>query len=154
MMEELDRELLNLLQKGLPLTCDPFGKIGVKLGITRAEIVERIRNLKEEGYIRRFGGTFNTNQMGYQSVLVAAKVSEDIYEQVVDYLSKIPYITHNYRRSGTFNMWFTLSTPSANEKMDILQKLEQDLKVETILELPKVRNFKLEVFFDMKEKES
>lgn len=153
-MNELDKELLNLLQKGLPLTCDPYGNIGEKLGIGRHEIVERIQRLKEEGYIRRLGGTFDANAMGYQSALFAAKVPEENFEQVADYLSGLPFVTHNYRRNASLNMWFTLSTPEQQEKEKILKRLREELQVETILELPKVRNFKLEVFFDMKEKHS
>ena len=63
-MDTIDRRLINLLQKGLPLDKNPYGLLAEELGITRSEVLERICDLSGRGYIRRLGGVFNNSGMG------------------------------------------------------------------------------------------
>lgn len=150
-MDQIDRELLNVLQKGLPLAADPYGIIAEGLKIPKAEVLERIIALKEEGYIRRLGASFDAKAMGYTSVLCGAKVSADHFYEVSSYIKELPQVTHNYKRNGELNMWFTLATAHPLEKDKILSHLRDFVGVEALLEFPKRKDFKLKVFFDMKE---
>ncbi len=150
-MDEKDKELLNLLQKGLPLARDPYGVIGKQLSIERSEVLERIVQLKERGYIRRLGGTFDTKAMGYTSLLFGAEVETHAIEAVAQYISGVKGVTHNYKRDGALNMWFTLSTATEEERADFVKNLSRLEGVKSVYPFPKLKSFKLSVFFDMKE---
>ena len=148
-MDPLDMKLMNRLQKGLPLDMNPYGLMGEELGIPRSEVLDRIKHLVSEGYIRRIGGTFDTSQMGYTSVLMGARVPEERLREVACYVNGFPGVTHNYLRSGALNMWFTLSVRSLEEKEGLLRSLEEQFSMTEIYEFPRLKSYKLNVFFDM-----
>lgn len=149
-MDALDMKLVNRLQEGLPLEEDPYRQIGEELGISRSDVLDRIKTLMHEGYIRRLGGTFDSRKMGYSSILIGARVPENVFEAVARYVNACKGVTHNYRRSGTLNMWFTLCTKEPADKADFLNHLETHFGITELYEFPNMKNFKLHVFFDMK----
>ena len=148
-MDNADRKLINLLQEGLPLERDPYGVFAAKLGVSREEIVERTGALMREGILRRLGGVFDSGAMGYSSVLVGAHVSEDVFGDAARFVNAHPGVTHNYRRSGFLNMWFTLSTVCDEERDAFLEELRRRFALSQVFPFPRLRSFKLRVFFDM-----
>lgn len=148
-MDPLDMKLMNRLQEGLPLNLNPYGLIAEELGITRTEVLTRICSLIEEGYIRRIGGAFDTRKMGYSSLLMGIRVPEDRFHATAEYVNGFSGVTHNYRRSGTLNMWFTLSVKSSDEKEALVRGLRERFSIDEIYEFPKLKSYKLHVFFDM-----
>ena len=54
-LDATDRLLINRLQDGLPLTHAPFAPVAAEAGLTEAEVVARIAQLREIGAITRFG---------------------------------------------------------------------------------------------------
>ena len=148
-MDNADRKLINLLQEGLPLERDPYGVFAAKLGVSREEIVERTGALMREGIIRRLGGVFDSGAMGYSSMLVGAHVPEDIFGDAARFVNAHPGVTHNYRRPGVLNMWFTLTTESDDDRDRTLLALRTRFGLTRVIEFPRIRSFKLRVFFDM-----
>ena len=151
-MDTLDRKLMNLLQEGLPLQKDPYAVVAEQLGVTRREITERIEALLREGYIRRLGGAFDTRAMGYTSFLIGLRAPQEQFAEIAQMVNACPGVTHNYRRSGFLNMWFTLSVKSEAEKEAWLQQLREKFSLEDVFEFSKKKNFKLHVFFDMESR--
>lgn len=148
-MDAVDRALLNRLQEGLPLERDPYGALAAETGIPRTELLDRIRRLTGSGHIRRLGGVFDAEAMGYSGVLVGAEVPEEIYREVAAFVGAIPGVTHNYRRPGVLNMWFTLTTESDDDRDRTLLALRTRFGLTRVIEFPRIRSFKLRVFFDM-----
>ncbi len=148
-MDAVDRKLINLLQEGLPLEKNPFGALAASLGISREEIVERIGALRRKGIVRRLGGVFDSLAMGYSSMLVGARVPEGVFGDVARFVNAHPGVTHNYRRIGFLNMWFTLSTVCDEERDAFLEELLRRFGLTHVFPFPRVRSFKLRVFFDM-----
>ena len=150
-MEKIDKKILDKLQSGLELEASPFKKIGAELGIEAEELLQRIKNLKKEGYIRRLGGVFRTSRLGYKSTLVALEVEKDNFYQVAEIINQNPGVTHNYRRNHKLNLWFTLSTTSELGREKFLAKIKALPGVQELYQLPKEKFFKLNVFFKMNQ---
>ena len=148
-MDAVDRALLNRLQEGLPLERDPYGALAAETGIPRTELLDRIRRLTASGHIRRLGGVFDAEAMGRTGVLVGAEVPEEIFREVAAFVGAIPGVTHNYRRPGFLNMWFTLTTESDDDRDRTLLALRTRFGLTRVIEFPRIRSFKLRVFFDM-----
>jgi len=148
-MDATDIKLVNLLQKGIPLEKNPYGILAVQLGISRSEVLERISRLFEQGYIRRIGGNFSNAGMGYTSVLFGIQVPDEIFENVAEYVNSFKAVTHNYERTGMLNMWFTFSAEDSDEKRHFLQGLQEGFKITQIFEFPNLKNYKLNVFFEL-----
>ncbi|MFW5976621.1 MAG: AsnC family transcriptional regulator [Bacillota bacterium] len=151
-MDEIDLEIINIIQEGIPLEARPFQKIGEKLGIKEKEVTERLKKLKNEGLIRRIGGVFDSSSLGYCSTLIGLKIEEDKFYKIVEFINKHPGVTHNYRRDGYLNLWFTLSTIREIDKQLFLDKIKNREGVKLLYELPKKKLFKLKVFFEMGNK--
>ncbi len=144
-MDRIDKDLLNRMQKGFPLSGRPFLVLGRELGISEGEALERTARLKEEGYIRRIGGVFHTPGLGFYSTLVAARVVPEKLEGIAEQISGWRGVTHNYERDGDFNLWFTLTAQSEAEADAVLQEVAAAGGVEKLMKLPALRRFKVEL---------
>ncbi|RCW48158.1 MULTISPECIES: Lrp/AsnC family transcriptional regulator [unclassified Halanaerobium] len=150
-MEKIDNKILDSLQTGLKLEASPFQKIAAELGIEAEELLQRIKKLKKEGYIRRLGGVFRSSRLGYKSTLIALEVEEANFYQAAEIINQHSGVTHNYRRDHQLNLWFTLSTTSELERENFLAQIKALPGVKKLYQLPKEKFFKLNVFFKMEE---
>ena len=144
----MDKGLLNVLQAGFPLTREPFADIGARLGLDEGEVIRRIERLKGSQVIRTIGPVFDTRRLGHRSTLVAMSVVEDRLEETARVINENPGVSHNYLRDDSFNMWFTLTVPEGVDIEDELRALAERVTPQRMLNLPAVRLFKLDVFFD------
>jgi DNA-binding Lrp family transcriptional regulator len=103
--------------------------------------------LKDSGIIRRIGGNFSPEKVGFHSTLCAAKVPEDKIEAFADCVNKYPGVTHNYVRDHEFNAWFTFIAPSVEAIEDSLRAIEEESGIDGILNLPATRVFKINAQF-------
>ena len=54
MLTNFDKSLLNIIQRNLPISERPFLELAKILETTEDHVIERLRYLKEHGYIRIF----------------------------------------------------------------------------------------------------
>lgn len=146
-LTDLDKKLLNLLQGKLQIVQRPFRLIGEELGLTEEQVLARLRLLKEEGYIRKIGAFFNSDELGYQGTLVALKVQPELMEETAMFINQFPGITHNYGREGEYNLWFTLITPNERLRQDILTQIRSLPGVEAAMDLSARKKYKINVQF-------
>ena len=147
-LSALGRKLLTLAQQGLSLTSTPYADLGERFGLTAAEVTELLRDLKKRGLIRRLGGVFSSRKLGWQSLLLAARVPEERFYQVANLINQHPGVTHNYRRNQDYNMWFTLSVGPEEDLQQEIARLEEKTGLD-FLQLPKIKQYKLGVKLDL-----
>ncbi len=112
--DDVDARILNEIQREFPLVRRPFAALGDRIGIDEAEMLHRARRLHagDAPVIRQISAIFDTRKLGYDSMLVAFKVPPDQLESAAAELNRNPGISHNYERSGQFNIWFTIAVPA------------------------------------------
>ncbi|HNY12558.1 MAG TPA: Lrp/AsnC family transcriptional regulator [Candidatus Wallbacteria bacterium] len=150
-LNELEKKILNLIQKDFPVSARPFVKIAEKLGGLSEEcVMESLRSLNENGYLRRLGPIFNSDRLGYVSTLAAIAVSGDEIEKAGEIINSYMEVTHNYLRSDEkFNMWFTLTAHSGDRLLKIIDEIKERTGVSEVLNLPVVKKFKIKVEFNV-----
>ncbi len=146
-LSPLDKKILNAVQKDFPLTSHPFQEIAIKVGSTETEVLSRIKELRERGIIRRLGGVFDSQKLGFVSTLVALRVAPKQLDEVGTKISSLPGVTHNYQRDHTFNLWFTLVCPDREELEANLAAVAHYPGVEKLRNLPALQLFKIGVNF-------
>lgn len=149
MTDELDHEdraLLNEIQADFPVAPHPYHILGERLGMSEEEALSRIARLKKRGVIRRMGASINSRGIGFVSTLLAAKAPPDRFDQFVSVVNACPGVTHNYERNHEYNVWFTLISPTEEDKRRTIRELENNTGV-PLLELPALRIFKIRVDF-------
>jgi siroheme decarboxylase len=148
-MDEIDKKILNILQKEFPLVEQPFLVVAEKCGISEEETLSRIQNMKDEGIIRRIGAVFDGAKLGRVSTLCAARVPEENIDGFVQIVNANKNVTHNYRRNNEYNIWFTVSAATAEELEEFLAHVQKKTGVKDILDMRAVKTFKINASFDV-----
>ncbi len=110
-MDDLDRQLLTLLRRGLSLERRPFERLARELLIEPSEVLLRIGRLKAEGTVRKLAARFDIKKLGYKTSLVAMSFEKDELDQKAAIVNEHPGISYSCARYHEFNLWFTLSVP-------------------------------------------
>ena len=146
-IDDIDRDILNRIQSGFPITARPYRTIAEDLGLSESEVLKRVTRLKASGIIRRIGGNFTPDKLGFVSTLCAARVPEDKVSQFAEVVNRYPGVTHNYRRENAYNVWFTFIAPSMDEINANLEQIAAETGVSDILNLPATKVFKIRAEF-------
>ena len=144
-----DKALLNIVQTGLPIAKRPFKVLAEKLDSDELTVLDRLRYLKKNGYIRRIGPFFDSHKLGYAGTLVAVKVDPQALEEVACKINNYSGVTHNYEREGEYNLWFALLAPNKEKQHQILAEIESVPGVIKLISLPATKKFKVSVQFTL-----
>ena len=148
-LDHIDKRILNRIQSDFPLTVRPFQTIAEDLNLSEDEVLKRIGRLKEKGIIRRIGGNFVPEKLGFVSTLCAAKVPEDKIELFAQTVNRYPGVTHNYQRENAYNIWFTFIAPTMQEIEQNLEAIAQETGIVDILNLPATNVYKIKAQFNL-----
>lgn len=148
-MDEVDRKILDVLQTGFPLCINPWSSIGIKLGISENDVLQRIKRLKKDGIIRQISPIFDSSKIGYHSTLCAFKVPDNRIESVAEALIGHCGISHCYLRDNPYNIWFTLTLEKKFDLNEELSSLAQINDIDSWLDLPALKVFKISFTLDM-----
>ncbi|MBU1924272.1 MAG: Lrp/AsnC family transcriptional regulator [Candidatus Omnitrophica bacterium] len=150
LLDKKDKDIMIMLQEGLPLTLTPYKDIADKLGMPEDEMIHRARRLKDMGLIKRIDFRLDLRKMGFASTLVACSVPEKDIQNAKDVILKCGNVTHNYLRRHKFNMWFTLSAGSMDKLKKALIELKEKLHASPMLSFQTKDILKLGFRLDVK----
>ena len=144
LLDATDALLLRRLHGGFPLTESPYADVARELGLTEAEVIERLQRLLDDGALTRFGPLFQIERAGGQFVLAAMQVPEERFDAVAAQVNALPEVAHNYRREHRFNMWFVIACASPREVEAICARIEAATGLH-VTAFPKEREFFVEL---------
>ena len=148
-MDDADKRILNEIQSDFPIVSEPFLELGKRLNLVEDEVIERVKNLKDRGVIRRIGGNFHSSRLDFSSTLCAAKVPEEKIDHFVEVVNSYPGVTHNYLRKHAYNIWFTFIAQDMDYIEEALEKISEQTGATEIRSLPAVKTFKIKVDFEI-----
>ena len=149
----LDKQILNLVQSRFPLAEEPFAEMAVELGTTETDLLARIGRLKKTNVIRQIGAIFDTRRLGYKTCLVAFNYPPGLLRKGALRINEHPGVSHNYERTGQFNLWFTIAVPPSEDLDAVIEQLAKETGAQSARVMPTIRFFKIGVNFDMVKKE-
>jgi DNA-binding Lrp family transcriptional regulator len=164
---DLDAELMYRLQRGMPIVRRPFAEVGSEVGLSEQQVIERVRGYFQAGKARRMGAIFDLRRLGYTSVLCAVAVQPEDLDEVAGRITPHEGVTHCYLRTPAPdrdtapqevdgltlpNLWFTLSVLGERFESE-LSAMRERVAPRRLLVLPAIRRFKINVVFDMREKQ-
>jgi DNA-binding Lrp family transcriptional regulator len=152
-LDATDKRLMNLLQSRFPLAAEPYAALARDHDLDLGDLMERTQRLVSERIIREITPIFDTRALGYESMLVAAKVDAEHPHRAAKIINSHPGVSHNYLRTHEFNLWFTIATPPDSElglqgTLEVLQRLTG---AESIRQLPTLKLFKINMNLEMEK---
>jgi len=150
-LDEHDKRLMNVLQSRFPLEPLPWADIAERSELPVDDAMTRTQRLLDGRIIREITPIFDTRALGYDSMLVAAKIDSENPQRAAKIVNSHPGVSHNYLRTHEFNLWFTIATPPDSElglqgTLDVIQHLTG---AESIRQLPTLVLFKINMNLEM-----
>ena len=152
-LDETDKRLMNLLQSNFPLDPEPFALVAGEADLELSDVLGRTQRLLDGRIIREITPIFDTRALGYESMLVAAKVDSENPQRAARMVNAHPGVSHNYLRTHDFNLWFTIATPP-DSKMGLkgqIDALMEETGAESMRELPTLVLFKINMNLEMEQ---
>jgi DNA-binding Lrp family transcriptional regulator len=152
-LDETDKRLMNLLQSSFPLDPEPFALLASQADLELDDVLARTQRLLDNRIIREITPIFDTRALGYESMLVAAKVDAENPQRPAKIVNAHPGVSHNYLRTHEFNLWFTIATPPGSKLglQGTLEALMEETGAESMRELPTLTLFKINMNLEMEQ---
>ena len=148
-LNSLDKALLNVIQQDFPVCPRPYAELAQQLSCEEQELLQRVRRLKANGTIKRLGAVFDTQHLGFASTLIAMRVPEERIDAVAEEISTYRGVSHNYKRTHHYNLWFTLAAESQEALTKTITEIRERTGIDNLLILPARKTFKIRVNFEV-----
>ena len=127
MLDVRDRQLIEIVQLGLPVCPRPYAEIGSTLSMSEAEVLERLTRLKQNGLIKRMGVIVKHHQLGYlANAMIVWNVPENLVKQLGVHISQFAFVTLCYQRprqaEWSYNLYCMIH---GKDRATVLMQLEQ-----------------------------
>lgn len=97
--DKIDRQLIAVLSKGLPIVSRPFEAVALELGTSEADIIARIKRLEADEALSRFGVIVRHKEIGYSAnAMVVWDIPDDRVSELGQELASEDCVTLCYRR--------------------------------------------------------
>jgi DNA-binding Lrp family transcriptional regulator len=129
-LSDLEKAIIRELTGDLQVQSQPFAPIAQHLGITQRELLRIVRQLKDDGSIRRFGATLRHRNTGFSAnAMVVWKVPEEKIDPVGRAMASFKEVTHCYhrrpQRDWNYNLFTMVHGTSEEECRQIAQKISR-----------------------------
>ncbi len=153
-MKQIERTLLEEVQRRFPLEPRPYKTLGQQCGLKEEEVFFWLEHLKGQGILRQISAIFHPPAFGYRTTLVAAAIPTSRLSQAVEVINAYPGVSHNYLRDHTFNVWFTIACPPHENLEDRVALLMDQAQVHRYLLLPIKRVFRIALILELSENDA
>ncbi len=137
-MDEIDYQLLEAIQKGLPICLRPYQQIGESLNLSEQQVIERLLGLRQQGLIKRLGVIVNHRQLGYRAnAMIVLDIADDLVDQVGEYVSQFGFVNLCYQRprqgeTWPYNLYFMIHGKNRERVLEQLQQLLETCSLQHI----------------------
>jgi DNA-binding Lrp family transcriptional regulator len=101
-----DRRLIAALSEGLPLVPQPYAALAEEVGLSEGDVIDALKDLLEDGVIRRFGVVVRHHELGYRAnAMVVWDVADEEIGDAGRRLAALPFVTLCYRRPRRLPAW-------------------------------------------------
>lgn len=105
-IDATDRRLINATQGGLPITPEPYAEVAGWLGLTEAEVIDRMRAMQDRGVIRRIALAPNHYALGVTANGMSVwDVEDGRAEALGARVGALDYVSHSYLRPRALPDW-------------------------------------------------
>jgi siroheme decarboxylase len=105
-IDQLDRQIIQATQAGLPLVAEPYRAVAEQLGLSEHEVMARMVRMQQAGIIRRVAAVPNHYQLGYRhNGMTVWDVDDRHVDALGSRVAELPFVSHCYRRPRHLPDW-------------------------------------------------
>ncbi|MCK5720906.1 MAG: AsnC family transcriptional regulator [Gammaproteobacteria bacterium] len=105
-LDEVNRQIIQATQSGLPLVSRPYHDIAKDLGITASEVISRMKAMQEAGIIRRIAAVPNHYALGYKGNGMSVwDVPSELVNELGEKVGSLDFVSHCYHRPRFLPDW-------------------------------------------------
>jgi len=125
--------LVREIQEDLQIDPEPFNEVANVVGMEQEEVLQQIRQWKEDGTIRRFGASVRHQQIGFTTngMVVFALPPERI-EEAGNLLAQYKQVSHCYQRPEApgwpYNLFAMTHCRSEEELDDLVKEMAEKIQ--------------------------
>lgn len=109
MLSLLDKKIIRLLSKDIPLTGRPFKVIADRVGVGEGVIINRIRQYKKSGLLRKFSAVLNHRKAGFlANAMCVWNLPEKSVVKAGRRIASLPEVSHCYQRKRALDWNYNL----------------------------------------------
>jgi len=99
MLSKLDKEIIVLISRDLPLVKEPFKNLALQLGVEQRLIIERLKSYKKNGSLRKFCARLNHKKAGFRhNAMVVWNIGNAFVGEAGKIMAAFPAVSHCYER--------------------------------------------------------
>lgn len=105
-MDSVDRQLIVETQQGLPLVSRPYQQLAESLGISSAEVMERLKRMQSDGVVRRIAAVPNHYKLGYRANgMTVWNIADELIDECGQLVAEQSFVSHCYQRPRYLPEW-------------------------------------------------
>jgi len=137
-IHNFDHLLIEAIQDGLPLVSRPYAAIGERIGMSEAEVINRLSYLQQTAVIKRLGVVVNHRKLGYRAnAMVVWDVPDEQVASIGKQIGQFDFVTLCYRRARhlpewSYNLFGMIHGKDRNMVLDKLDILIEQCKISHI----------------------
>ena len=146
---EEERKILRIVQADLPDSLTPYADIAKEVGgVTEETVMNLLRELKDEGVIRRFGASIKHQRAGWgSSAMVGWRVRGLDVESLGKTASQNSRVSHCYYRPSSVEDWpyelYTMVHGHSDEEcQQVIGDLARSMGTDDYIVLKSIRELK------------
>jgi len=131
-------DLIEIIQRGLPLVARPYQEIAERLGWSEQLVIEKLKTMIEGGIIKRLGVVVRHHELGYRSnAMVVWNVGDDQVDQVGQKLGAQDCVTLCYQRprmlpEWPYNLFCMVHGRNREDVLECIDTMTEGLNLENI----------------------
>ena len=106
LLDDINRQIIQATQSGLPLVSRPYDDIAERLGISGTEVISRMKAMQENEIIRRIAAVPNHYALGYKGNGMSVwDVPSELVNELGKKVGSLDFVSHCYHRPRFLPDW-------------------------------------------------
>ena len=132
MLKKLDKAIISLISRDIPLAKEPYKDMAVRLGMEEEALLRRIRSYKKDGLMRKLTAILNHKRIGFEhNAMVVWNVPENIINKAGNIMASFGQVSHCYQRvkrpGWDYNLYSMVHGRTKKECMDVIRKMSSKI---------------------------
>jgi len=128
MLSKLDKSIISLISRDIPLVKEPFRNLSLKLGIKQEVLLKRLKFYKEKNLLRKFCASLNHRKIGFAyNAMVVWNIPDKLIDQAGSLMAAFPQVSHCYQRGKAldwnYNLYSMIHGKSKKECLDVVRSI-------------------------------